>query len=293
MKKLVNSVPTVWQIFILIHSALAAVSTILNRWILKDKSISPEHFSAWFQFAGAIIFGILWIVVRGFSIPDISGYWQNLLLTGVLYGLGNIFIFKALQQGEASKFTVIFSLQTLFTIGAAFFFLGEWLLIPQWIGVILIISSVALISFTPDSLSFDKDEMYAVLAALFFGLARVNDKFLLGKMDLYLYLFVGFLLPAIFLFIAYPKAITESKKFFKREMPQKLALVSVIYSLAAIAFYFALSESQSSQVVAASVAGVVFTELLGIFVLKERKNIGRKIFGTLLVGIGLILVSMS
>ncbi|WKZ30494.1 MAG: GRP family sugar transporter [Candidatus Dojkabacteria bacterium] len=281
-----------WQLFILLHAALASVSTTFQRWVLKDKSVVPEYFSAWFQIAGAVIFGILWLIVRGFSIPDVSGYWQNILLSGVLYAAGTIFIFKALQKGEASKFTVIFSLQSLFAIAAAYFFLGESLLLFQWIGVFIILLSVILISFTPDSLSFDKDEIFAVLAAMCFGFARVNDKFIIGQMDLYLYLFIGFLIPGIILFMAYPKALTKYKTFFKKEMLQKLSISGFIYSLAILALYYALSMTQSSQVIAASVAGVVFTELLGIFVLKERKNIRAKIFGTILVGIGLVLISM-
>lgn len=281
-----------WQVLVLLSSAFAAIATILNRKAMQDKKLEPITFATVFQLTCAIILGGVGLFLGQMKIGNIVPLIPYLLLGGILYGLGNIFIFKSLKLGEASKFTVIFSTQSLFTIFGAYLFLGERLLWTHWIGVGLMIISVALISFTPDSIKFDKDELYALLAAIFFGFARVNDKFMIGQMDFYMFLFLGFLLPAIVMVFFNPGIIKHIKEYKKPKHLEAMLVVSAIYSLNAILFYLALSVGKSSQVVTAAVTAVIFTEILGVIWLGEKKNISRKVFGSILTVIGLLLISL-
>src|SRR5256885_144713 len=108
-----------WQILALLSVITYSFSSILQRVILKESNSHPMAFTILFQ-----LFVGLFILLYGFAfskmtLPDLRPLAFNLTLATLLYATGNIFIFKALKITEASKFSIIFSSRTLFTILAS------------------------------------------------------------------------------------------------------------------------------------------------------------------------------
>jgi transporter family protein len=279
-----------WQLLVLVSAFFAAVTTVLQRVFLKDKKTDSVAFAGVYQLLCAVILGTIGVATGNFVITDLSMVWPNVMLSGFLYALGTMFIFLGLKSGEASKFTVIFSSRTLFTILAAFLFLGETMGGNQLIGVFLIIGSILIISFTPDSMSFDKDERYALFAAIAFGLATVNDKFVIGQMNFFWFLFLGFVLPGVFIFFMRPVSIQKVKALLHYRMMRGITIISLIYCIGTLAFYTALSYAKSSEVASLGITSVVFAEILALVFLGERNNIAFKVVGTIVAVVGVYFV---
>ncbi len=113
-----------WQLLVGISVLTYSVSILLQRVLLKENKSDPIAYSIVFQIITGLIVGVF-ALFRGFSIPNLLPILPNLILMIFLYGVGNIFVFKALKNLEASDFTIIFASRTLWTIIAAIIFLKE------------------------------------------------------------------------------------------------------------------------------------------------------------------------
>lgn len=278
------------QVLVLISALFLSLSTIFTRVFMKRKGSDPVTFSAAYQIVCAfLIFGFGAIIGKA-EFTSLNTVWIELLIAALLYAAGVLFMFLSLKTIEASKFSLIFSSQIFFTIIAAYFILGEQLVLYQWGGIFLLLVSVVIVSFTPDSIKFDRDEFYALMAAVFFGIGRVVDKSYVGRMNIYWFLFLGFVIPGALILLLYHNRhkvvhfVTSAKRLYE------LVVVSVFYSIGTFVFYLALSNGKSVQVATASIAGVVIVEILGIALLGERKNIFRKLVGTACAALGLAIL---
>jgi len=210
-----------------------------------------------------------------------------------LYALHAIFGFKALQSVEVSRFTVIYSLRAVITILIATLFLDEKLTILQLFGALLILSAIVFLNTKSFKglFRFSKGEIYALLAAVTFGIATVSDKYLLDWFDYVPYLFIDFLVPGLILFLARPKSVPESLELFKQKLGPKIFLFATLYAIAAISFFTALTQADNASLVSGvGQVGSIVTVLLGIVLLKERKDITKKLIAASLSFIGLILL---
>ena len=136
-------------------------------------------------------------------------------------------------------------------------------------------------------------EIFALTAAVLFGLANTNDRFLVQAFDSYSYVIIGFLLPAIFITGIYPKKILGIGSMFKEKLfLPKLAILCFLYGFAAVTFFQALQiTTNSSQLFSINALSGILTVILSIIFLKEYEFIPRKIIGAALSLVGLLLVS--
>jgi drug/metabolite transporter (DMT)-like permease len=282
-----------WQILIWISVLLYAVSLLLQRVLLKDAKSDPISFSIFFQVGVAVIIGIIVFIIQGkIPIPNLSNVSWSLFAMVVLYSLANIFIFKSLKITEASRFTVIFSSKTLFAVIGATLFFKEGLVGPQWVGAILIILGVMAVSFKDFHTKLNVGDVMAFVAAILFGLANTNDRFLVKFFDPYSYVVIGFLLPGIAIGLFYPKKLAGLKVFIKKTFIFKMLLLCLMYGLSAVSFFAALQIApNSSQVFTVGAFGAIVTVALSILILKERDFIARKILGAAMSVTGLLLVN--
>lgn len=281
-----------WQGYIFISVFLYSISVILQKRILKDEESNPVAFSMFFQIMTGIIIFVIGLLTSEMGLPNnLPSLLGNLLLMIVLYGFSNVLIFKSLKETEVSKFTIIFSTRTFFTVLASSIFLGEILNGKQLLGTLLIFISVAVVTLKSMKITFTKGDLMALIAAMGFGFAITNDRFLIQNFILYSYLSLSFITPGVFTAIIYPKDTMEIKKLLKIKPLTRVGVLSVIYAFSAIAFFVALkTASNSSQVVSINMTSVIVTVFLSIIFLKERESLAKKILGAFLCFLGLLLV---
>jgi drug/metabolite transporter (DMT)-like permease len=287
-----------WLIAITISVITGSSGAILQRVLMKNKVSGSYSYSALSQIISAIVCLIIAILIGKQNFPTIELIFSNnlyifILFSSVLYALHAAFGFKALQSVEVSRFTVIYSLRAVVTIFAATLFLDEKLTLVQMIGALFILAAIVFLNTKSlkEIFKFNKGEVFALLAAVSFGIATVSDKYLLDWFDYVPYLFIDFLVPGLILFLARPKSVTESVNLFKQKLGPKIFLFATLYAIAAISFFAALTQADNASLVSGvGQVGTIVTVLMGIFILKERKDITKKLIAASLSFVGLILL---
>ncbi len=282
-----------WQLLISLSVLLYSFSVLLQKVLLKENKSDPISFSIFFQVGVSVIIAFLVLIIRGgIVIPDLSKIWIYVLLMGVLYGLANVSVFKSLKLTDASQFGVLFQSKNLFAIIGTSLIFNEMLTTKQWIGALLLIAGVIIVSLNKTKFKIDKGSVLALLAGLLFGAANVNDRFLVSYFDPYSYVVVGFLFPALLISVIYPKKLAGIKVFLNKKYIYKMMLLCLTYGLSATSFFAALSiTDNASQLFSINAFSVITVVIFSILFLKERDFMPRKILGAVLSLVGLLLVS--
>lgn len=281
-----------WQGFILISVTLYSISVILQKKILRDEDSNPVAFSMFFQVLTGMVIFVIGLLTSEMGLPNnLSSLLGNIALMILLYGFTNVLVFKSLKLIEASKFTIIFSTRTFFTVLASSIFLGEMLSGKQFLGTLLIFTSVIVVTLKSTKISFTKGDLMALMAAVVVGFAITNDRFLVQNFLVYTYLLIAFILPGILIAVVNPKDVPEIKKLLEVRKLIKIGLLSVIYAFSALTFYEALKMSpNSSQVASVNMTSVIAIVFLSIIFLNERDNLAKKILAAFICFLGLLLV---
>ena len=281
-----------WQGYIFISVILYSISVVLQRRILKEENSNPIAYCIFFQILTGVMIGIIGFLSSEMGLPsNLPDFFGNMILMTILYGLSSILIFKSLKETEASKFAIILSTKTFFTVFASSIFLGELLNGRQILGTLLIFVSVIVVTLKSTKLSFSKGDLMAMGAAIGFGLAVTNDRFLIQNFLLYSYLSIAFILPGLFIAALYPKDVLEIKKLLRIKSISRVGVLSFIYALSAITFFVALkSAPNSSQVASVNMTSVIVTVFLSIVFLKEKEDLAKKLLGAFICFLGLLMV---
>jgi drug/metabolite transporter (DMT)-like permease len=279
-----------WQILLAISVITYSLSVLLQRVLLKNDKSDPVAYSIIFQLMTGIIIGI-YATFNGFITPNLIPLIPNLILMTILYGAGNVFIFSALKIIDASEFTIVFAARALLSIIGAIIFLKENFSSQQVIGTILIISSVALVSWKKHKFSFSKGFIFSVLAATFFGLAFINDAFIINNFNVPSYLTLAFILPSLAVWAIYPKSTVKMKPLLERGTLLKLGLLGVFYAISSVTIFLAYQTGKNAaQIAPLSQMATILTVVLSVIFLKERTDLLRKLLGAIISFIGVILV---
>lgn len=286
-----------WQFWILTSVAFFAISSILQKRLMKGQDSDPVAYAIVFQVLVGVLIGGTGLLLGQLQIPaNWADFGWNYLLMAAFYGIGNIFVFNALKHLDVSKFGIIFATRSLVTILVIAIIFGSSLAPRQLLGtLVLFVSSVLVLSVDANSklrFKLDRGEIYAVLAALSFGLAVANDRAILPAYNSVTYLAIAFIAPAILIGLIYPRNLPKIKVFAKPQLLGRMLVFCVIYGISAIAFFNAYSDTaNSAAVIGVNQFSTVLTVILGIIFLRERHNLVLKIITAILGLVGLLLLN--
>jgi uncharacterized membrane protein len=256
---------------------------------MKDDKSDPISYSIIFAFLLGIINFII-ALFFGFHFPVLSLSIIFFPIAAILWGLGTVLFFKALQLLESSEVTILASVRSLVTIAAALLFLGETFSMQKLLGTIIILVSIFIVTNLKGGIKFNKGIYYTFGMALFYGLAIACDVVNLRSTDPLSYLAIINILIGIILLLIFPKALLKVKIFTNKNFVKKMLTLSIFTSAQAIAYYFALAKGPASQIAPIGQSQVIITILLAVIILKERDNLLRKIVAAILVMIGVLLL---
>lgn len=279
-----------WQILLSISIVTYAISILLQRVLLKNNKSDPIAYSIVFQLLTGILIGI-YAVYKGFSIPNIIPLIPNLILMTILYGAGNVFIFKAIKLIDTSQFTVIFASRTLWTIIGAVIFLKEGFSSQQVLGTLLIIVSVILVSWKKKKFIFSKGVVFSILAGLFFGFGFTNDAFILNNFDVPSYLVIAFIIPSLSVWAVYPKSAVKMGPLLESKTLLKIGLLGFFYAISAITVYLAFQIGKNTaQISSLGQTATIVIVILSIVFFREREDLWQKLLAVIISFIGVILI---
>ena len=300
-----------WFSFALLGAASLAFTGVIDKFILeKYVSNSYSYLVCLILFQQIFAAGIFYFMGSGFVYPQ-SFY---AILAGIVQIMYWAAYLKALKVEETSRIAALVFVYPVFVFPAAVLILGEALALKDYIGGLFLVFSAILVSYRPpvpsmqnrkNSLNLSPALRYMFLFWIFYATYSIAAKYLLAYMDewhLMLWLSLGNLL-AVLAFLTQKGIREELVKYFHAGYIffSSLAAEEIFSFLGRGALIFAYAVGSVALV--SSVAALqpfltlIYVLFLSIFmpgILREkmdRKTISLKIMASVLIIIGLYLVS--
>lgn len=280
-----------WLAFTLLSVLISSGATILQRVLMKGDKSNPYSYTIVFHFLlGFLVlaFGLM----RGSNFSLFSGNIYFLLLAAALWGICQVFLFKALQLVEASELTIVSELSVVVTIAASIIFLKQAFTGWNVLGTVLILTSTFLVVNFRKGFKLHKGLVYTLAMALFGGLALVIDSVNVQHYDVLAYSTFSNFLSGFFVLSFYPKALKQWKHFVQPNFLVKMLPLAVFSATQGVLYLLALAYGgNTAQVGTIRQASVIVTVMFAALFLKERGNLGKKLIAAVLVTAGVLLLS--
>lgn len=279
-----------WIFLILIGILFTSVSSLLERVLLKEKRSDPFVYAIVLQLMMAALF-FIYIAFTGFHLPPLKPFIFYLFLMTILYALANWFLFKGLKIIEASETAILWSSKSIWTMMTAIIFLKEPLDLKRILGMLLIITAIIVINWRRKEWKLNKGHLFILIGAICAGIAFTNDAFLLNYFELLPYLAIVSLFPPLLLLAIRPKAISKFRLFLDKKRLFLMIITSFLISIAALTIYASYQQGgDASQVIPLSQSYIILIVIFAFIFLKERSHFSRKLIGSLLAFVGVLLL---
>lgn len=268
-----------WQVLVLISAITYSLSSLLQRVLMRDDTSDPYLYSIVFQLTvGVLIF--VYTLFVGFNLPNLIAFIPNLMAMTVLYALGGIALFQAFKSVDAASAGILTSTRSLWMVLGSTLMLHEVVSITRLLGALLIIMGVSLASIDKKGLAFKSGCWYGLAAGMLYGLAFVNDAFMVKHMDVPSYMVICFLIPPVVLMLLRPQTLKHVNDFASINNLGRMMLLAVFNGTAAVTVFLSYQHGGDvSQVGPISQTQAVLTVFLGAFLLKEKKQLLYKFLG--------------
>lgn len=220
---------------------------------------------------------------------------------GVYICLGISIIFYAMADRinttvrsgiEASTYSIIHQLSTVFMIFAGFILFKDTFILSKFIGALLIVFANILIFYEKGNGKLNKYIVLGIVANLFFTLALFFDVSISDSFNLPIYVTATLGIPSILIFIFERIKFSEVKEEFKNGNKKFVLLTAVTWSLAILSQLRAYQLGKVSIVAPLCALSVILNVIVGYFFLKERDNMLRKIISALVIILGIVLIKI-
>ena len=279
-----------WEMLLGI-SILASVSwTLLERVIMKGEDSDPVAFSIVANLTAGLLIAIF-SFFKGFSTTNIEHVLPNMILMAILYGAGNVLMFRSLKLIEASQFTILFTTRVIWSIIAAIIFLHEVFLPTQFFGTALIVVGIVLVTLRSKQFKLGKGEFFVLICSAAFGIQFINDAAILKQVDVFFYLPLIFIIPNLLVWAIFPKSTKRIVSLFTSRAVLKILLLGALFALSATTYLLAYDVGRNAaQIASLNQTQTIITVVAATIILKERKDYLKKVFASVLTFLGVLLV---
>lgn len=275
-----------WILIALLGGLASNLGNFLFRYLLKEGDDATAY--AWFHEAFRFIF---YVIISIFSFQLFGGVKGiiTLLGLGIIEFIAAYILMKMHTYSHLSISTIISRTRLIWVPVIAFFLFNEALRASQYIGIGVLFVGLS-VATSPNQIFADKGLKFAYLSALTIALVNIFMKLASPYANTsVLMVFMAF--PSVILF---PLIMKEPKKritiSLKLNLPMKI-LAGFVNALSMFLLAKAISLGPVSIVTALYQGMMITSVLAGIFILKERENIGKKIIGSVISLIGVLLLT--
>jgi drug/metabolite transporter (DMT)-like permease len=293
---------------------LGALSVILDKFLLGSKRISsPPVYSFYIGFLG--LFTAVLIPFFNFYIPS---FFQIIvsILGGGMFSVGILFLYFAIQKGEASRvFPIVGAIIPIATYGLSFFATGEKFVLIQITGIFLLIVGGLLISFDLplkiNKRKFASGFWYSLWAGIFLALSYFIFKIVYNEQNFlngFVWTRIGAFLAILCYFLVpeWRKDIIKSFQGFKKPGKKEYQTGSlfignkIIGGVSSILMNFAISLGSVAVLNSLVSSQYVFVLALAYFAHKKYPFVfeeklkfwdwAQKVGAIILIGIGVAMI---
>lgn len=280
-----------WFVFAFASAVLFTFSGLCQKLILREEETDPIALAIFFQLLVALLllpflfkFGLFW--------PSGDSVYWRVAAMGAIYTLGAFFWFKAVKVIPISEAAIISATRPFWILLGSSLFLAELVSQEKILGIALITVGIMVVYWRQGALrSFGRGQTLALLASILFAVGFLNDFTIVSRFSLPVYLFIGYLFPGVGLMLIQPKAIPKIKLLLKKKRIFQSFLLAIVSVLGIGSIYSAyLVGGEASRIMPVNQSSVVLTVILAAFFLKEREKLGRKLIGSILVVLGVMIL---
>ncbi len=266
-----------------------------------------------------------------FEIKDHFEFWKGIAIAMPFNALGVVIGYRAMQLAEYSFVTPWVTLTTLFTVVTAYVGLGEIPTGGSLVGMVFIVAGALLISFKKKSKRILSESeqlqrknmrlatIYVIIVGIAFSISPIGTKIAVQQSSpMLVVVFMQFILAILFLImpfvlfvsrksysvlknessarrkkISFAELLDSFKKLIAKKNFLRIALLTgIAMSVANGSIYTALQWGSVSYVMALKRLNPMFAFLIAYFILKERKEVKRKLVATALMVAGAVLIGI-
>jgi drug/metabolite transporter (DMT)-like permease len=277
-----------WQVFISVQLVLVALATIVTRLLARDKRLANSGFAitaGWF----VVLYTLGLLALPKIGHIDTSAfhhYGWRFIGGGIAFTLTNIFFFYMLKYLDAAIGTILGTISAIFTVFGAYIFLHENLTDAQIVGTCILIASVIYGSLATRHrkhravhINLAIGASYALIGALFYAVAAINEKSLLGHMTTGTYVLFGWgcqtLIAVTAVLLIQPKSL---KSLLRPNVAGWTFVLGVLRAVSGYCFMLSLVKSNNVGLVTViSNFKLILIVLLGAWLLNERNKMAQKL----------------
>lgn len=239
------------------------------------------------------LFFIPLLMLFGLQISYVPYAWMLIAVASAIYVITGAITFESYKHAEVSLREPIGSIRLIIVYVLSLIFLSEQFTFGRLAGTLLIMAALATMSFKDGKLNLkDKGIYLTIIGGILSGITPIFEKYLLNYFNPLSLAFLLFLFPALGCILFLKGRGSDLKFITSGKMKYFVLSSSFLCFVGYTARIWAYSLADVSLVFPIFSLSSVLASVLGIWILKERSDIGKKILGVLLAFAGAVLVSV-
>lgn len=279
-----------WIVFVILYLILVVIYNQFYK-ISTKKLTKPGALTVLLQIIGALAV-LLVSPLFEIKFPTDIKVYVFLGLALIFYSISDRLNTTVRAGLEASTFSMIKQLSTVFMIFAGLIFLKESFVINKFIGAILIIASNILIFYKKGEGKPNKYIILGIIANICYTIALFLDVNISNNFNLPFYITISLVIPAILIAIIEKIKITDIKNEFINGNRKAICVTGITWSLSILVQLRAYQLGEVSVVAALCALSVILNVIFGYFFQNEKENLTKKIIAALLIILGIILIKV-
>jgi len=219
--------------------------------------------------------------------------WRIYLLLGiacVFYALSDRINIVVRSGIEASTFSIIKQLSTVFMIVAGLLFFKEQFVWKKMIGSFLIVFSNVLIFYKKGNQKIDKYVLFGIFSSIVSSVALFLDVNNSNHFNFAFYAALTLLVPALFITIVERVKISTIKNKFTNENWKAILVTGICCGITLVVQLRAYQLGETTSVAPLCALTVIGNVIVGYIFLKERNNLLKKLIAAFLIILSVILI---
>lgn len=277
-----------WFLFVVLYIILAVAFTQFYKIVLKT-SKSDGTITVLLQF----IAGLSALIFVPFFKLTFPTDWKVYLLLGIaciFYAISDRINTTVRSGLEASTFSIIKQLSTVFMILSGLLFFKEQFVLKKIIGAGLIIFSNILIFYKRGKQKLDKYVFLGILSNIAFSIALFLDVNISDNFNLPFYVALTVIVPALFIAIAERIKPSKIKQAFINGNKKAIMITSLCWGTMIIVQLSAYQLGDVTTVAPLCALTVIGNVIVGYIFLKERDNLLKKLLAAVLLLVSVFLI---
>lgn len=277
-----------WLFYVIIYLIFAVAFNQAYKFIVKSMKKAGSLTVLVEGLAGLIC--LLMVPFFELKFPKDYRVYLFLALAIIFYALNDRISTTARSGIEASTYSIIKQLSTVFMIFAGLIFFKEPFIWNKILGAVLIIGSNFLVFYKKGNFKLDKYVGLGIIANICLTIALFIDVNYSKEFNLPMYVSITLIFPALLIFLVERIKIKDIVLEYKNCNKMFLLVTSISWAIMMISKLMAYNLGKVTVIAPLCSLTVILNVVVGYFAFKERENLLKKIVAAILIILGIILI---